>query len=110
MLVAPRLRELAAIEPGLAPIVILAGAALANAAVDDAADYFVSAALSAGDACRTIPHSSSVSLIPGGNMSQPEEPANAVARPKLTLDWWAVLLSLAAALLVRFNVIHSVKW
>jgi hypothetical protein len=43
-------------------------------------------------------------------MSQPQEPANAVARPKLTLDWWAVLLSLAAALLIRFNVIHTVKW
>ena len=49
------LRELATVEPGPAPIVILAGAALANAAVDETADYFVSAALSAGDACRTIP-------------------------------------------------------
>jgi uroporphyrin-III C-methyltransferase len=49
------LRELATVEPGPAPIVILAGAALANAAVDEAADYLVSAALSAGDACRPIP-------------------------------------------------------
>ena len=43
-------------------------------------------------------------------MSQTQDLGRAVARPKLTLDWWAVLLSLAAALLVRFNVIHSVKW
>jgi hypothetical protein len=43
-------------------------------------------------------------------MTQPQKPANAEGRPKLTLDWWAVLLSLAAALLIRFNIIHAVKW
>ena len=43
-------------------------------------------------------------------MSQPQDPAKAVARPILSLDWWAVLLSLAAALLIRFNVIPAVKW
>jgi hypothetical protein len=48
-------------------------------------------------------------------MSQPEHHGKAVVRPRfilarLTLDWWAVLLSLAAALLVRFDLIHSVKW
>ena len=43
-------------------------------------------------------------------MSQQQEPVKAVAHPKLTLDWWAVLLSLAAALLIRFDVIHAVKW
>jgi uroporphyrin-III C-methyltransferase len=49
------LRELATLEPGLAPIIILAGAALANATVDETTEYLVSAALSSGDACRTIP-------------------------------------------------------
>jgi hypothetical protein len=48
-------------------------------------------------------------------MSKPEDHGKAVARPRtvlahLTLDWWAVLLSLAAALLVRFDLIRSVKW
>jgi uroporphyrin-III C-methyltransferase len=49
------LGELAAVEPGPAPVVILAGAALANANVDETANYLVSAALSSDFACRPIP-------------------------------------------------------
>jgi len=33
-----------------------------------------------------------------------------VTRPLLSLDTWAVLLSLALALFVRFGVIKSVSW
>jgi hypothetical protein len=30
--------------------------------------------------------------------------------PRLTLDEWAVLLALAAAILIRFGVIHRIPW
>jgi hypothetical protein len=43
-------------------------------------------------------------------MSEVKESNKAAVRPRLTLDWWAVLLSLAAAALVRFDLIRSVKW
>lgn len=48
------LRDLANHVPGPAPVLVLAGAALANAAVDEAADYFVTAALSADATCGPI--------------------------------------------------------
>jgi hypothetical protein len=30
--------------------------------------------------------------------------------PRLSLDAWAVLLSLAAAALIRFGLIHRIPW
>ena len=31
-------------------------------------------------------------------------------KPLIGLDWWAVLLSLAAALLIKSGVIRSIPW
>lgn len=44
-------------------------------------------------------------------MSETRDPIE-VAHPKrgLSLDVWAVTLAIAAALLIRFNIIHTVKW
>jgi len=36
--------------------------------------------------------------------------ASTPSRFRLSLDTWAVILSLALALLVRFNVISKVSW
>jgi hypothetical protein len=33
-----------------------------------------------------------------------------VKKPILTLDWWAVLLAVALAALVRFGVLKQVSW
>lgn len=41
----------------------------------------------------------------------PQSTAKAVTAPRLlSLDTWAVFLSLAAALLVRFGVLKAVPW
>lgn len=39
-------------------------------------------------------------------MSSPDTPS----RPRLSLDLWAVLLSLSLALIVRLGIIRSVPW
>jgi hypothetical protein len=31
-------------------------------------------------------------------------------QPKLTLDWWAVIAAVAAAILVRFNILPHIPW
>jgi hypothetical protein len=31
-------------------------------------------------------------------------------KPLIGLDWWAVLLSLAAALLIKSGVVRSIPW
>jgi len=35
---------------------------------------------------------------------------NAKIAPRLSLDAWAVLISLAAAALIRFGLIHRIPW
>jgi hypothetical protein len=37
-------------------------------------------------------------------------PASAPSRFRLSLDTWAVILSLALALLVKLNIIKTVSW
>ncbi len=32
------------------------------------------------------------------------------SNPRLSLDAWAVLIALAAAILIRFGVIHRIPW
>jgi hypothetical protein len=44
-------------------------------------------------------------------MSKESVEATAVAKKRgLTLDWWAVLLALVLALLVRVGVVQHVTW
>jgi hypothetical protein len=31
-------------------------------------------------------------------------------KPALSLDWWAVLISLLAALLVKFGILKGIAW
>jgi hypothetical protein len=31
-------------------------------------------------------------------------------QPKLSLDWWSVIAALAAAALVRFNILPRIPW
>jgi hypothetical protein len=31
-------------------------------------------------------------------------------RPLITLDWWAVLLSLAIALLIKSGILRNIPW
>lgn len=40
----------------------------------------------------------------------PEHPSTAAPKSRLSLDLWAVLLSLALALLVRVGLLKSVPW
>ena len=43
-------------------------------------------------------------------MSNTNSSNNAKIAPRLSLDAWAVLISLAAAVLIRFGVIHRIPW
>jgi hypothetical protein len=43
-------------------------------------------------------------------MSSENTQATAKSAPRLTLDTWAVLIALAAAVLIRFGVIPHVPW
>ena len=43
-------------------------------------------------------------------MSNTNSNNNAKTAPHLSLDAWAVLLSLAAAALIRFGLIHRIPW
>jgi hypothetical protein len=43
-------------------------------------------------------------------MSNSNSNNNAKIGPRLSLDTWAVLLSLAAAALIRFGLIHRIPW
>jgi hypothetical protein len=42
-------------------------------------------------------------------VSNPESDAGASSKPKLSLDTWAVLVALAAAVLIRLGLIH-IPW
>jgi len=35
---------------------------------------------------------------------------SAVKKPKLSLDWWSVLLALAAAALVKAGILPHIPW
>jgi hypothetical protein len=35
---------------------------------------------------------------------------NTSSEPLLSLDWWAVLISLAVALLVKFGILKGIPW
>jgi len=43
-------------------------------------------------------------------MSNTNSSNNAKAAPRFSLDAWAVLLALAAAVLIRAGVIHRIPW
>jgi len=43
-------------------------------------------------------------------MSNTNDNNNAKIAPRLSLDAWAVLISLAAAALIRFGLIHRIPW
>jgi hypothetical protein len=43
-------------------------------------------------------------------MSNTNSNNNAKTAPRISLDTWAVLLSLAAAALIRFGLIHRIPW
>jgi len=43
-------------------------------------------------------------------MSNENSRTAAKSSPRLSLDEWAVLLALAAAVLIRFGVIHRIPW
>lgn len=43
-------------------------------------------------------------------MSNTNSNHNTKIAPRLSLDTWAVLLSLAVAALIRFGLIHRIPW
>jgi hypothetical protein len=43
-------------------------------------------------------------------MSNATSQADAKPSPRISLDTWAVLLALAAAILVRSGIIHRIPW
>jgi hypothetical protein len=43
-------------------------------------------------------------------MSNANSQPNPKSAPRLSLDSWAVLLALAAAILIRAGVIHRIPW
>ncbi len=43
-------------------------------------------------------------------MSNTNSPAQTKPTPRISLDTWAVLISLAAAALIRFGLIHRIPW
>jgi hypothetical protein len=43
-------------------------------------------------------------------MSNANSQTQTKSSPRISLDTWAVLLSLAAAALIRFGLIHRIPW
>jgi len=43
-------------------------------------------------------------------MSNPSSPTVDKSAPRISLDTWAVFLALAAAVLIRFGLIHRIPW
>jgi hypothetical protein len=43
-------------------------------------------------------------------MSNSDANTNAKSVPRISLDSWAVLIALAAAVLIRFGLIHRIPW
>jgi len=43
-------------------------------------------------------------------MSSTNQPTKTKSAPRFSLDSWAVLIALAAAILIRFGVIHRIPW
>jgi len=43
-------------------------------------------------------------------MSNVNSQTQTKSTPRISLDTWAVLISLAAAVLIRFGLIHRIPW
>ena len=43
-------------------------------------------------------------------MSNTNSNNNAKIAPRISIDTWAVLIALAAAVLIRFGLIHRIPW
>jgi hypothetical protein len=43
-------------------------------------------------------------------MSNANSTSTAKTNPRISLDSWAVLIALAAAVLIRFGLIHRIPW
>jgi len=43
-------------------------------------------------------------------MSSANSQTQTKSTPRISLDTWAVLISLAAAILIRFGLIHRIPW
>jgi hypothetical protein len=43
-------------------------------------------------------------------MSSANSPTQTKSAPRLSLDAWAVLIALAAAVLIRVGLIHRIPW